>query len=404
MTLKNTEKGDMRKPIAPAAAIGELPVTPATDAALSTATEWEDNSALRSPYHQIEPLGLAFSGTPTDALTRVRTIGKIDEYSSLLKVDETIIRAVEAKALTKLGVGEAKVMKAAVQAFTAVNSAGEANPRYKVYLNTADFARARGFDIVGRQMPTAEEQEAEAKRVRDNTKNFLRKVRGELYNLRRNASFTWTETIKGRTQAYGEISFIGAYKVDKQFIMIEFVPSAAEYLVKLPLRPEPKQLYLVKDTMPNAYAIGVKLNQHFSIDNNVAKGTEDIISVASLLAVTSIPPIEKVRRDIKENKSNRTWDDRIKDTFEKALDELTRVGFLKDWKYSYSKKRILTDEEASAITDYEQFADLYLYFVIDGYPPHGTRRKVIAEKKEENKRRAAAGKKRKSKDKAEGGE
>lgn len=354
----------------------------------------------RTPFHKIAPLGISFAAAPADALAQARTIGEINPYSpNSLMVRDSVITALEDNAIKSLGVGEAKVLKAAILAFTAENAQEQTQPRLRVTLDTVDYARKCGVEIEARQMNTPEDQATENKRADTDAHNFLAKLRRNLHNVRINAAFSWTEQVKGRTESFSEVSFISAYRVSRKSITIEFSLAAAEYLVKRPLRKEPDALFLVDERRPEAYAIGVYLNQHYSIDANVERGTECILSIPKILEVTAIPTIEEVRK----SKSKRTWQDQIKERFERALDELTRVGFLTTWAYSYKKQQLLTDAEAAAISSYEEYTELYLYYEIANYPLHGERVKEIKEKKEEKKAKQSNSK-RGRKRKADGGE
>lgn len=354
----------------------------------------------QSPLFKLPRLGLTFTAVPTDALAQARTKGRANPYNpNVLTIGDTVITVTEDKAVKALGVGESKILKAGIQAFTASNSRGQAQPHLRVTLDTADYARKCGVEITARTMPTPEAQAAEDKRADDAVHNFLKKLRRNLHNVQRNASFSWTEAVKGKVQAYSSISFISGYRVTRKSITMDFGLAAAEYLVKRPLRQDPDALFLIDERREEVYAIGEYLNQHYSIDSNVTRWTEGILSIPSILAVTAIPTIDEVR----QGKSKRTWQDQIKERFERDLDELTRVGLLSTWAYSHEKRRLLTDAEAAAISSYEEFAELYLSYEIANYPPHGERTKAIKAKTEEKKAKRASkapGRKRK----AEGGE
>ena len=335
-----------------------------------------------SPLYKIEPLGLSFVARPADSLARTRTKGEIDTYSpNNLTVGDVTITATDDKAIKALGVGESKILNAAIQAFTASNSQGQAQPKLRVTLDTVDYARKCGVEIAARTMPTPEAQAAEDKRADDAEHNFLKKLRRNLHNVQRNAAFSWTESVNGRVQAYSEISFISGYRVTRKSITIDFGLAAAEYLVKRPLRQYPDALFLIDERREEVYAIGEYLNQHYSMNSNVTLGTEGILSIPNILDVTAIPTINEVR----QGKSKRTWQDQIKERFERDLDELTRVGLLSTWAYSHKKRRLLTDAEAAAINSYEEFAELYLCYEIANYPPHRERAEAIKEKNEEKK-------------------
>ena len=354
----------------------------------------------QSPLFKLPRLGLTFTAVPTDALAQVRTKGRANPYNpNVLTIGDTVITVTEDKAVKALGVGESKILKAGIQAFTARNAPGQPPQNLRVSLDTVGYAHKCGIEITPEAMPTPEAQAVEDRRAAKRFDNFLDKTRRNLHNVQRNAAFSWTETVKGKVQAYSGINFISGYRVTRKSITIDFGLAAAEYLVKRPLRKDPDALYLIDERREEAYAIGDYLNQHYSIDSNVTRGTEGILSIPSILAVTAIPTIDEVR----QGKSKRTWQDQIKERFERDLDELTRVGLLSTWAYSHEKKRLLTDAELAAISSYEEFAELYLCYEIANYPPHGERKKAIKAKSEGKKAKRASktpGRKRK----AEGGE
>lgn len=360
----------------------------------------ETAAERQGALYRLPRLGLSFTAVPTDALAQARTRGRANPYNpNVLTIGDTQITVTEDRAVKALGVGESKILKAGIQAFTARNAPGQPPQHLRVTLDTVGYARKCGVEITPETMPTPETQAAEDKKAAKRFDNFLDKARRNLRNVQRNAAFSWTETVKGKVQAYSSISFISGYRVTRKSITIDFGLAAAEYLVKRPLRQDPDALYLIDERREEAYAIGDYLNQHYSIDSNVTRGTEGILSIPSILAVTAMPTIDEVR----QGKSKRTWQDQIKERFERDLDELTRVGLLSTWAYSHEKKRLLTDAEAAAISSYEEFAELYLCYEIANYPPHGERTKAIAAKTEERKAKRASkapGRKRK----AEGGE
>lgn len=375
---------------------------PIVDTSLKQAgAEWEEGERARSPFYEISPLGLVFANTPADALARARTSGKINEYSpNTIQVEDTVITALDASAARSLGVGETKMLKAGILAFTAVNNnKGQNPPTLRVVIDTADYARKCGVEIRAQQMPTPEAQAAEDRRAENAAHNFLAKTRRNLNNLMTNAVFSWTDTAKGKVVSYNGVSFISGYKVTRKYISMDFGLRAAEYLMTRHYRQEPDTLFLVDERREDAYAIGDYLNEHYSIDNNVTRDIEHTLSISSILAHTSIPKIEEIRQN--KGKSKRTWRDLIRDRFESALDELTRVGFLSSWAYSYSKKRLLTDAEIDSISSYDEFASLYLYYNIANYPKHSERVKAITTKRKEAARRGA---KKRQKTKAEDSE
>lgn len=133
------------------------------------------------------------------------------------------------------------------------------------------------------------------------------------------------------------------------------------------------------------YALGRHLCIRYNLDNNVEKGTNDIVSVKSLLKTfNSLPSIEELRAQ-----GDSHWQRRIQVKLERELDELVENGVLFDWDYCKAKKEPLTDEEL-IFTYYEQFEAAYIWFVIVGEPDQTERRAKRAATKERRKARQEA--------------
>ena len=264
-----------------------------------------------------------------------------------------------------MGVGEAKIFRYALAAFTQKNSTGTERQKInlRMFLSFNDYAKATNTDIS----------------TEDRKKNFKKKLKKNLENLmEKHISFSWTEDIRGKIRNYGGLSLISGYKINNEAITVDFSLGFAEYLVSLPTLVEyPRALYGVNDRNYNAFAIGEAMFQHYSINNNIIKGTEQILSVQKILEVTSFPTYEKVKEE------KHSWEYKIKEQLEKALDHLYECGFLKDWYYSYAKGKKLTDKEASQITSYEKFASLYVWYEINDFPDHKERADLIIEAKAE---------------------
>lgn len=328
-----------------------------------------------------EERSLSFTGSALTALSKARTRGIVNPVTrDSLTIGDVIIASSIA---SKIGIGEAKLLRYGVSAFTRENAQNEKKPILRIHGDTRDFARANGVKIDPQPMATPEEQDKENRRAAKALENFVAKLGRNAETLKSNASFSWTETIRGKSKAYSGISLIGAYKIDSDVIMLEFTQSAAEYMIQLPLSDTPRALYAVDDRKPNAYSIAQALISHYGIENNVMRNTERMLKVETLLKYTSFPTQETL-------KSKRwSWERLVKEPFEEALDELTRAGLLKDWRYSLSGMEELTEEQATTILRYEQFASLYVCYELSGYEPHADRVRLIAEKREARQERAA---------------
>ena len=312
--------------------------------------------------YQADPLSIMFSGKALHALGQARTVGKVDNIRRNLNINGVTIFLKNFKEISSLGVAEQKIFRYIIAAFTEKNSADTQNPqlRQRLFLSLSDYAKVTGTDIS----------------TEDRLKNFKKKLKKNIDNLKEDTTFSWTETIRGKDKSYTNISFISGYKITKDTIVVELSLSAAEYLVSLNTFIQyPRSLYIIDDRDYNAFAIGEALARHYSMNNNVIRGTEQIISVLKLLECTSFPSYETI-------KSKRWgWERNIKEPLEKALEHLHQCGTIKDWCYSKAKGIRLTDEEAYQITSYEKFVSLYIWYELTEYPEHSERADIIIEAK-----------------------
>ena len=320
--------------------------------------------------YQANPLSIMFSGKALHALGQARTVGKIDTLRRNLNINGVTIFLKNFKEISSLGVAEQKIFRYIIAAFTEKNSTGTQNPqlRQRLFLSLSDYAKVTGTDI----------------NTEDRLKNFKKKLKKNLDNLKEDTTFSWTETIRGKDKSYTNISFISGYRITKDTIVIELSLSAAEYLVSLNTFIQyPRSLYLIDDRDYNAFAIGEALARHYSMNNNVIRGTEQMISVLKLLECTSFPSYEI----IKEQRAS--WEQKVKEPLEKALEHLHQCGTIKDWCYSKAKGIRLTDEEAYQITSYERFVSLYIWYELSEYPEHSERADIIIGAKAKNLEKAS---------------
>ena len=132
------------------------------------------------------------------------------------------------------------------------------------------------------------------------------------------------------------------------------------------------------------YSIGRYLCIRYSMDNNVAKGINDIVSVKALLdTFNSIPTIAEIKAG-----GDFHWQRRIQEKLERELDNLYDLGVL-EWEYCGAKKAPLKDEELR-FTTYEQFERAYIKFTILDEPDQTERRAKRAATKERRKARQEA--------------
>ena len=322
--------------------------------------KYNENKTSEIGLYKADPLSIMFSGKLTGTLGKLKTIGIIDHLRKNVNVNGVKIIS---QNISQMGVGEAKIFWYAIAAFTKVNSRGTSSQqlRLRVFLSLNDYAQITDTDITSDF----------------GLKNFKKKLKKNLDNLlQKNITFSWSEDIKGKTKNFGGMSLISGYSVKGETITIDLSLSLAEYLVSLPTLIEfPRSLYKVNDRFFNAYAIGEALFRHYSINNNVIRSTEQMFSIIKLLEVTSFPPEEKIKAE------KLSWEQKVKEPFEKALDELCKCGLIKDWCYSQAKGKKLSDKEATQITSYEVFISLYIWYELSEYPEHKERVDSIIEAK-----------------------
>ena len=241
------------------------------------------------------------------------------------------------------------------------NATGE-KINVRIFLDVEDFAKANGINIDSESA----------------MKNFRFKLKKSLETLRY-SGISWTEKVKGQPKSYSGMNYIGKYELKSNSLMIEFTISMAEYLTSLPLLNYPRSLYKLDDRDFNAFAIGEAMCIHYSQDNNVIRQTEGKLRVETLLKYTSFPNYEELKAQ------KRSWEERVKEPFENALDHLTKNGFLKDWKYCHNGGIEITDEEIKTgiINSYEKFISLIIKFELNDYDDSKIRAIEITEKKAE---------------------
>lgn len=289
-----------------------------------------------------------------------------------------------------LGVNTHKLLAVGIANFTALNNYDKREDRSiqpVVTFSLAKYAKGLGYDVEEHPTATEEESIKEKKRVKRVLNEVQKKIKRELQVLQA-TTITWEEKVKGKTGDYDSISLLSRTAIRKGVINMEFSLPMAKYLVMLPITQYPKSQLRIDGRNQNAYALGNKFAEHYNMDNNQKRGTANRLKVATLLKITNLPTYEQTIRN------RNSWDDRIKEPFEAALDEIVRVGTLADWEYTHAKGVPLTEEEAYNIKDYKTFTELYITYVMGDEVDHTDR---LARREEERKKRRTRKKKSKAK-------
>lgn len=292
----------------------------------------------------------------------------------------------------KLSVNTHKLLSTGIAEFTQINnySGGAINP--EVNLPLKEYARLLGYEVDERPTDAPEAAEKEKKRAQEALKTAKKRIRQDL-ELLQAMRWTWQEKVRGKGADFDSILLLERVAIRKGYIIMEFGRHMAEYLKQLPLTQYPQGLLAVDARSENAYRLGLKMAEHFSIDNNQIKGTANRLKVSSLLAVTQLPTIETLQHEAVDN--SRQWYTRIKEPFEAALDVLTGK-VISSWEYVKAKGEPLTDAEAYSITDYETFTSLLVQFELQEAPEHEDRLARRAEEKKAREAKKASKKKRSS--------
>ena len=87
------------------------------------------------------------------------------------------------------------------------------------------------------------------------------------------------------------------------------------------------KLYEVSETLPGAFAIGFAMCVHWFMDNNIATGTNGVLTMGSLYDKTFLPRYEEIKED------RHTWKKYIQEPMNRALDHLLEIGLLQRLEY-----------------------------------------------------------------------
>ena len=204
------------------------------------------------------------------------------------------------------------------------------------------------------QKTNEQESEIEEKRAENALRNARKKINKDLSVLY-SSSLSWQEKVCGKHADYIDIRLIEAKGIRNGFINIKFTQTFGEYLVKLPITQYPTALLKLDERNNNAYVMGLKMSEHFSIKNNVKSKNFNLLRVKSLLKFTSLPKIS----DTSVKKAG--WENRIKEPFENSLDALTKCGVLETWEYR-RKKGKSNNQEAFEFKNFEDWSNSILRF------------------------------------------
>ena len=276
-----------------------------------------------------------------------------------------------------LGVSTHKLLSVSMALFTDQNHLGAGHQSAlrtaEVAFPLKEYATLCGYEVTPRQKTGDPElDKKETARAKSQLDKVRRKVKKDLQLLL--ASSLSMHNVND----WAGINVLGSESLTRGLITVEFSSKIAKALIKCPITQYPTALLRLDERNANAYAIGLAMAEHFNMDNNQLRGTAQILKVKTLLEKTTLPSIEEIR------KQRTSWEDRIKEPIEVALDALHANGVLEDWRYSKSKGAELTDEEATNFSSFEDWAETRLFYILKNAPNHAPR----LEARQEEKRQA----------------
>lgn len=353
-----------------------------TDKLLSSAYLPMLNGALVNDFMQINTRGLA-----TDKFTKRAVYVTKDGHKFTIEHFDKLLRGLSTPAK--------KILNTAIMFLTANNCYNTDRPTPTVEIPLVEYGEKCGYQLTPQTMATPEEQAAENKAVQNRINEFKKDVRRDLRDI---SSALWTaEETRGRNKGdYNEMRLISSHSISKGLIRINFDIDAAAYLVHAYVMQHPMALLAVDNRNPNAYVLGYKIAQHNSMDNNAARGTNNTLSVESLLAAA--PEIQTI--DDLKAKGQRNWKDKIKRPLENSLNELVKVNVLSKWEYrDPTTGTTYTPETAQPLT-WAQYSRLMVDFIMVNAPDQSDRReakeaaaaKAAADKEKPKKRTQKGGK------------
>lgn len=282
------------------------------------------------------------------------------------------------------GINAHKLLCKALGAFIMTNPALNAKTinsvaiNYEVNIPFIEYCTDMGYDVIPHDSSAAEKRRAGAvlRKVKQRTLEDLERLR--------EVKPTWTEALKKGGKALARIGEPGA--IDKDFINYSLIGSRGivdgyikltidpklvkDYLMLLPQTKYHRKLFKVKTK--TAYLMGLALLDHYIKPSNVNRKVNNRMKNKSVLQSTDLPTIEDIEGAIDPDTGRRAggkhpghWKPRIKEPFEKALDELYSVGFIFDWGYFGKGGRALSYSEATE-AGAEAWGETYLYYDIKG--------------------------------------
>ena len=232
---------------------------------------------------------------------------------------------------TSLGVNVHKLLTYGIIKFTSLFDRQRAGDIYEVHFSIDEY-----IQITGGEIPTDRE------RRRRKRNEMQKRLRRELTLLQ---SIRLTST---RGNDFESINLVGRTAVKNGRVTIEFFRPFAEYLLNQPKTVIHPLLLRINARSRTAYAIGLKCVEHYRMNARRNSSAANKLTIKYILKYAPLPDYESITKD------GRSWKERIKQPFEKALDELVATGLFLSWQY----------DNPANITNYQSFENAMILFDI----------------------------------------
>lgn len=295
------------------------------------------------------PFSPMLQGTATNTLTKTstrRTPPTIDAVTGLATITNggmtIFIEGYNKLTGGGLQVSTHKLLDLCTLTLTAQNDyKGMGVPRTMVRIALDDYMDALGIPVT--------------KPSKDKARRQVRQDLETLYGT----SIEWSEPYGGQVKDFAKTRICSLVAIEKGHIVIDFTPAFTRYLTHSYLMQYPREILQISEKNSNSYYLGKKLLLHYSIDNNRARGTYNILSVRVLLEhAPELPSYDQVRS------TDRAYSRRIIDPFERDMNALEH--FL-SWEYCNAKGLPLTEAQREKFT-YEVFAESFIRYEVWQFP------------------------------------
>lgn len=298
-----------------------------------------------------------------------------------------------------------KLMMAILLYFSQTTLYCSDNPDTAVRIPLIAYGAANGLRLIPEKKDTEEEQEAERRRVAERQKEFRKTILRDLNSIGM-LRFSGSETKKNRTKvnakknadtmgketdqndkeedqsettdfSFSDQKLITSGTIKNGTIVVELNPEMARYIVHCPLMQFPPILLKNDNRKPNAFTLGVKISLHYSNRKNQGSGTNNTLSVKSLL--TCAPEIPTYEQSTAKNQRN--WKQKIMEPLESALNENVRIGYLTSWTYRDPSAKTTYSTEMVKFFSWEQYRRLMIdYEIAEEYQINTMKKKKASEK------------------------